>query len=111
MVLGGNVFDDSMACLSPGGRIVTYGVASGQIPMVAVPQLFYANHSLIGYHLIRASHAVPERVRAATADILSMLDSGQIDPQTAGTYNLADVAHAHRAMEQRQTTGRPLLVP
>jgi NADPH2:quinone reductase len=55
--------------------------------------------------------ATPEALRAAAAELFSVLESGAVKIKIGQTWPLAEVADAHRALEARQTVGSSVLLP
>ena len=107
--VGGDAFAASLEALAPAGRIVSFGMASGSIPTVATPRLFFSNQSVIGYHLTNALETVPERVHAAVPDLLAALESCEI--VVGETVDLGEAGRAHEALESRETIGKVVLEP
>lgn len=109
--VGGRTFTDVLEALSPGGRVVTYGMASGRVPTVATPRLFFANRSVIGYHLEEARSRTPERVFSAVPSLLSAVSAGDLEIVVDETVPLANAARAHDRLEGRDSRGKLVLVP
>ncbi|ADB61595.1 Alcohol dehydrogenase zinc-binding domain protein [Haloterrigena turkmenica DSM 5511] len=109
--VGGDAFDRSMEALAPGGRIVAYGLASGEVPTVSTPELLFGNHSVIGYHLGEAAENRPERVYAALEPLDSLLSSGDVEVVVDRTFPLEEADEAHRYVRNRRSRGKVLLLP
>ncbi|QIB75037.1 NADPH:quinone oxidoreductase family protein [Halogeometricum borinquense] len=109
--VGGNAFAASVEALAPVGRIVTFGMASGSVPTVATPRLFFANQSVIGYHLEHALDHVPERVLEAVPSVIDHLASGQVEVVVDRTVPLSEPQQAHDALANRETVGKVVLTP
>lgn len=109
--VGGNAFGASVEALAPVGRIVTFGMASGSIPTVATPRLFFENQSVVGYHLEHALDHVPERVLGAVPPMTDYLASGQVEIIVDRTVPLEEPQQAHDALANRETVGKVVLEP
>ncbi|WP_042663687.1 NADPH:quinone oxidoreductase family protein [Haloferax sp. ATB1] len=109
--VGGNAFAESVEALAPNGRIVSFGMASGSIPTVAVPRLFFENQSVIGYHLEHAFEHVPHRVYTAVPDLLDHLHAGRVEPIIGETFALTEARAAHDELTNRETVGKVVLEP
>ncbi|OGL05797.1 MAG: hypothetical protein A3I03_11740 [Candidatus Rokubacteria bacterium RIFCSPLOWO2_02_FULL_68_19] len=107
--VGGDVFDKSIQCLAPLGRLITYGVAGGVPATVVTPVLLFGNLSVIGFHLGRYYQTRPNR--EGMQEILRLVAAGRIRPIISATFPLGEVAKAHDHLSQRQTRGKVLLVP
>ncbi|MGJ6969256.1 zinc-binding dehydrogenase [Streptosporangium sp. G11] len=53
----------------------------------------------------------PAELRALTVEALALAVAGRLRPTIGQTFPLAEAAAAHRAIENRQTVGKTLLVP
>lgn len=109
--VGGDAFYAGLDALADCGRIVTYGLASGTVPTVATPRLFFGNKSVRGYHLEGALDHATQRVRAGIDGLADRFETGDVRVVVGDERPLADAAAVHRAIETRETTGKLLLVP
>jgi NADPH2:quinone reductase len=109
--VGGETFRESVDALAPFGRVVAYGAASGEPGTVDTATLLFGNKSVEGFHLGRAMARDPERVYAAVPELSAMLASGDLEVVVGQTFDLADAADAHRALENRETMGKVVLEP
>lgn len=109
--VGGDGFERSLEALAPFGRIVTYGVASGEPGRIETPKVFFRNASIIGYHLGRASGQAPERVFSAVSDLTDGFSSGELEVVVGETFALEEASEAHRFIENRESSGKVVLVP
>ena len=109
--VGGDAFAASVEALAPVGRIVSFGMASGSVPTVATPRLFFANQSVHGYHLEHAIEHVPERVLGAVPSLIDHVATGHVDVVVDRTLPLADAERAHDALANRETVGTVVLEP
>ncbi len=107
--VGGEVFDRSLQCLAPLGRLITYGVAGGVPAVVPTPLLLFGNVSVIGFHLGRYRQLRPNR--EPMQEILRLVVAGRIRPVISATFRLAEVARAHEYLAGRKTRGKVLLTP
>lgn len=109
--VGRSTFIASLNSLRPFGMMVSYGQASGPIPVFDISELakrgslFLTRPSLMDY---MADDAV---YREAAAALFAMIAKGDIKMNPPKTFALKDAANAHRALETRQTTGSTILVP
>ncbi len=109
--VGGDTFRESVDALAPFGTIVAYGAASGEPGTVDTATLLFGNKSVEGFHLGRTMELDPERVFAAVPELSAMLASGDLEVVVGQTFALADAVDAHRALENRETTGKVVLEP
>jgi NADPH:quinone reductase len=104
--VGGSVGRDALGLLPPGGRLCTFGMASGSFT-AASPQELTAR----GVKLLRGTRASPSEMSSLTARALTSAAAGTLRPVIGQQVPLARAAHAHRAIEDRATIGKTLLVP
>lgn len=108
-VVGGDIAGQALQCLAPFGRLVVIGAASGERTQFSAVQLMYKNLSVVGYWLT-AWLSRPDRIAAATLELMQYLASGNLQIIVGQTYPLADAAEAHRAIAERRTTGKVVLL-
>ena len=107
--VGGDVLHQAIGLLAPLGRAVVFGASAGELTSVPVRSLF-ALKSVTGFSLL-AWRAIDEaQARADIAELTALLAAGQLRAATT-TLPLADIAQAHRLLEDRAVPGRLVLVP
>jgi len=117
--VGGAIFDTSLRCIAPDGRIIPMGFASGTIPQIPANILLVKNVTAIGlywgYYMgwgrQPPAPGVSERVRAAFDELLGWAASGRLRPETYGVFELADFAQALGLISSREVIGRVALHP
>jgi NADPH2:quinone reductase len=100
--VGGAIGSAALALLKPGGRILTYGVASGGPTPVDREDVEVLGYATLG--------AIGQRASEYTARALDLAAQGTLRPVIGQTFPLAQAAAAHRAIEERATIGKTLLV-
>lgn len=108
-VVGGKIGEQSLQCLAPFGRMVVIGAVSGQPIQFSGIQLMYKNQSVVGYWLTAWMNR-PDRIAAATVELMQFLSSGTLQIIIGQTFPLAEAAEAHRAIAERKTTGKVVLL-
>ena len=108
-MVGGQVAGQNLQCLAPYGRMVIYGAASGQIAQFTGIQLMYKNQAIIGYWLTSQLQR-PDRIAQAAMTLMQYLISGQLEIVVGQTFPLAQAAEAHRAIAERKTMGKVVLL-
>ncbi|MFB6202533.1 MAG: zinc-binding alcohol dehydrogenase family protein [Halorhabdus sp.] len=109
--VGGDAFYAGLDALADCGRIVTYGMASGDIATVSMPRLFFENKSVIGYHLGHARRHATDRVRAGRHRLRERIKENDIEPVLGAEFSLVNTETAHERLESRETAGKVLLAP
>ena len=109
--IGADTFAGSLDCLRPRGIMVSFGQASGPIPPVDLGifaqkgSLYFTRPTLFNYA------DTPERLRAMSEDLFSVVASGAVKISIDQTFALSDARAAHEALEGRRTTGSTILLP
>ncbi|GGJ74582.1 NADPH2:quinone reductase [Anoxybacillus voinovskiensis] len=107
---GGDVFQQTLQCLAPFGRLVIYGVASGQLTKMTPSLLMGKNLSVIGFFLpqIMRKRALYQQ---SLQEMLHYVQTGRVQLTIGGVYPLEQAADVHRLLQSRQTHGKLILVP
>lgn len=113
-MVGGRAFDASLAALGRFGRLVTYGVASRELPTPVQPaSLMIGSKSLIGFWLVDLM--TPDRWQSAVAEpfreLLGSVAAGELAPLPGHAYPLSQARRAHEDLLARRTTGKVVLIP
>ncbi len=107
---GGEVFEQSLQALAPFGRLVAYGIASGEQNTVSTGHLMRRSHSVVGFWLMHClGH--PEMVDAAVAELFARVGRGELRVVVGATYPLSEAARAQTDLQERRTVGKLLLDP
>jgi len=109
--VGGDVFARSLDALAPLGRLVTFGVASGDPAAADTQRLLFENKSVIGFHLGQGMRVAPEKILAAVPDLLEGFASGDLEVIVGETFALENAAEAHEFIESRSSSGKVVLLP
>jgi NADPH2:quinone reductase len=107
---GGPVFDASLDALAPFGRLVAYGIASGEQNTVPTGALMRKSRAVVGFWLMHCL-GNPAMVDEALADLFARAERGELRAVVGGTYPLAEAAQAQIDLAARRTTGKLLLDP
>ena len=108
---GGHVFDQSLRALAPLGRLAVFGMAGRMPPHDVAPGMLMARSTaVIGFWLVHIVQR-PAMLAAAVTDLLGMLDRSELRAVIGDSYSLDTVADAHRALLDRSSMGKLILVP
>ncbi|HVW44560.1 MAG TPA: zinc-binding dehydrogenase [Amycolatopsis sp.] len=103
--VGGEIGATASSLLERGGRMFSYGLASGAWTPVSEKDA-----AARGVTLRRGPLGTPEELRACTERVLEEAAVGWVKPVIGQRFPLEQAADAHRAIESRATIGKTLLV-
>lgn len=109
-MVGGSVFERNFDCLAPFGRVVVFGLASGQTTLLDPQRLLARCQSIIGFYLGQF-FAQPELIQTSLGELIEEIISDRLTLHVGHVLPLSKVAEAHRLLEGRQTTGKVVLQP
>jgi len=100
--VGGDLFMESLHGLRPGGRLVTCGGHAGETPPIDIIELFRNEWEVLGSRIGTAEEMVL---------VMDMLAEGRLEAAVHAAIPLEEAPEAHRILEQREQTGKVVLVP
>jgi NADPH:quinone reductase len=103
--VGGDLARAAVGALRPGGRLVTYGAASGDRTVI----LDEPTATDRGVTVARLDRLDPVSMRAYTARALAEAAADRLRPVIGQRFPLDRAADAHAAIESRATIGKTLL--
>ncbi|MFG2090560.1 MULTISPECIES: zinc-binding dehydrogenase [unclassified Spirillospora] len=101
--VGGDVAREAFTLLRTGGRMVSFGLASGEWANIQEDDA-----AARGVTLVRAT-ATPEELREFTRTALAEAAAGRLRPVIGQRFPLDGAADAHAAIQSRSTVGKALL--
>jgi NADPH:quinone reductase len=107
--IGGEMLLKSIDLLAPFGRVVAYGVASGDfgsVPLTSLVQL----RSVTGFSWMAWQGAAPKRAAAEVVELAEHLAAGRLRVSVHTRLPLTEAVAAHRILEGREQLGRVLLL-
>jgi len=102
--VGGKLASDAFRLVSPGGRMVTYGMASG-----AWADISHQAASQSTVQLLRPGPLAARDAKRLSTLALQQAAEGRLHALIGQRFALADASEAHRAIESRGTIGKTLL--
>jgi len=111
-MIGGSVFDASLAALTRFGRLVTYGSASRDAATPIEPSsLMIRSRSVIGFWLVDAVAFPDTMIAPVLADLVARTARGSLRHLPGATYPLSQARRAHEDLLARRTSGKIVLDP
>ena len=103
--VGGEIGATAFSLLDRGGRLFSYGLASGAWTPVSEKDA-----AARGVSLRTGPLGTPAQLRGCTESVLEAAAAGTVKPVIGQRFPLERAADAHRAIESRATVGKTLLV-
>ena len=110
-MVGGKTFDASLEVLAPFGRVIVYGMASGEMatPVNSI-SLLGSNKTITGFWLGHC-FGKKELLDDVIAQLFILIQNGKLKPIIGATFPLSKAGDAHKAIVGRGTTGKITLDP
>jgi NADPH2:quinone reductase len=108
---GGHVFDESLKALAPFGRLVAYGIASGEPNSATTGALMARSQAVIGFWLVHCLRKPQEMIAAPLRDLFERTARGDLRVVEGPVYPLSEARRAHEDLRARRTMGKLVLDP
>jgi NADPH:quinone reductase len=109
--VGATTFEKSLQCLAPRGMMALFGQSSGVVPpldplvLLRRGSLFLTRPTIVHYTATR------DELVWRASEVLGWVRDGSLRVRVDREVPLAGAGEAQRALEERRTTGKVLLVP
>ncbi|WP_336002033.1 zinc-binding dehydrogenase [Halorientalis halophila] len=100
--IGAATWQQSLASLAKGGRLVTCGATTGPNPETDVNRIFWNQLEVIG-----STMGTPGEVD----DVLELVWEGELEPRVRDTLPMSETARAHEMLQEREGFGKVVVVP
>jgi NADPH2:quinone reductase len=104
--VGGDVFDESIRCIAPFGRILIIGFTSGRIPSLPVNYPLIKQFSVVGVRAGEYGRKNPEGGRQVTAELMRMAGEGLFHPHVHKVIPFEGLVDAFDEIAGRTVAGR-----
>lgn len=108
--VGRDTFAHSIAALAPRGHLVSYGQASGDIGDWNISGLAAKSLTISRPNYVHYTDT-PEKVSAISERLFDAIRRQVIRVEVGHRFALDEATEAHRALEERRTTGSVVLIP
>jgi NADPH2:quinone reductase len=109
--VGGSTYESSLNCLQRRGLAVFYGSAGGVIPPFDLWRLNRMGSLYVTYAGLADYLSTRAEMMERAEDLFAMIKAGVVRVPINQRYALADVAQAHRDLEERRTSGASIIEP
>jgi len=107
--VGGDVFDQSMRCIAPFGRILIVGFTSGRPALAKTNHLLVKDASVIGYTIGGLQRHKPALAEKNSTTLMGWLASGRIKPFVSHRLPMEDIVEAYQLLVDRKVAGKVIL--
>lgn len=104
--VGGDVFDESMRCIAPFGRILVVGFTGGRPALAKTNHLLVKDAQVIGYTMGGLSRHDPERAAKNSRVLMDWLAHGRINPHISHRKRIEDIVDAYQLLVDRKVIGK-----
>ncbi len=108
--VGGRVFEDSLRCIAPGGRVLVVGFASGEWAAARSNVLLVKMISVIGVEARLAIETTEGRGLASFQRMLDAYASGRLTPHVGRVYPFEAALEGYADILARRHVGKSVLV-
>lgn len=109
--VGGEVFREALGALAPLGRLVLFGMASGEPVAVQPFELLPTSSTFATLNLSVLFARTPDLIQSSWRDLLQLYACGAVQAFISRRLPLEHAAEAHRLLESRTTVGKLILLP
>ncbi len=108
--VGGDVFDESMRCIAPFGRILIVGFTSGRPALAKTNHLLVKDAEVIGFTIGALNKLDPVWAARNLDTLVGWLGADRIRPYYSHALPLEDAAKALQLIIDRKVIGKAILV-
>jgi NADPH2:quinone reductase len=107
--VGGALAEPALRVLRWGGRFVTVGYASGEIPRIPLNLVLLKGVQVVGFEYLAFATHRPEEMAANDAELARLVVEGRARPHVGARFPLAEVAAALRLVADGRAVGKVVL--
>ncbi|HXY92137.1 MAG TPA: NADPH:quinone oxidoreductase family protein [Acidimicrobiia bacterium] len=109
--VGGPYAEQALRATRWGGRFVTIGFASGEIPRIPLNLVLLKGVVVKGFEIRTFSEHAPEDARRDHEELDALFEAGKVHPHISAVYPLDRVADALTDLAERRAVGKVVLDP
>jgi NADPH2:quinone reductase len=109
--VGGPYAERALRSTRWGGRFVTVGFASGEIPKIPLNLVLLKGVIIKGFEIRTFGHFAPELALRDERELLELLGSGRVVPHVSSVHPLDHASAALREVADRRAIGKVLIAP
>jgi NADPH:quinone reductase len=109
--VGGPMAELALRSTKWGGRFVTVGFASGEIPRIPLNLVLLKGVIIKGFEVRTFGQYAPDAAARDERELMELVASGRIVPHISSTHTLEHAAAALRDLADRRAIGKVLVTP
>lgn len=107
--VGGRLAEPALRALRPGGRFVTVGYASGEIPSIPLNLVLLKGITVLGFQFIDFVGRLPDEFERNETELRVMLEEGRVVPHIGASFALSETAAALRHVADGRAIGKVII--
>ncbi len=107
--VGGALAEPALRSLHWGGRFVTVGYASGEIPRIPLNLVLLKGCQVLGFQFRDFAEHCPDELHRNDDELWALLADGEVSPHLGATFALDDTAAALALVADGQVVGKVVL--
>jgi NADPH2:quinone reductase len=107
--VGGPVAEQALRATRWGGRFVTVGYASGEIPRIPLNLILLKGVVVLGFEARSFAHHAPDLATRDRRELFDLVETGRIDPYIGARFPLANVADALQLVAAGEAMGKVVI--
>jgi NADPH2:quinone reductase len=107
--VGGSAAEQALRSMRWGGRFVTVGYASGEIPRIPLNLVLLKGVIIKGFEMRTFGDHAPEAMARDRQELSALLASGRLRPYIGARFPLSQTAEALRHVADRRALGKVVI--
>jgi NADPH2:quinone reductase len=109
--VGGPLAERALRAGRWGGRFVTVGYASGEIPRIPLNLVLLKGVTIVGFEMRTFGLHAPEEAARDRRELMELFAAGRLHPHIGARFPLDDTAAALRHVADRKAIGKVIIEP
>ena len=107
--VGGDVFDESVRCIAPFGRILVLGFTSGRPALAKTNHLLVKDAAVIGYTVCGLQKYRPKQNARNNDVLMDWLATGRIKPYVSHVLPMEQIVEGYQVIVDRKVIGKVII--